>query len=135
MSDSDDPFAELDRLYERLTEGLTPGGLAALAPVPVDVAETDGEVVVTADLPGYASDDIDVTVDDRTLTIEAERDEDETAARGRYIRRERRHRRVHRSVALPADVAEGEATADYEHGVLTVRLPTESGEGHTIEVE
>ena len=37
----DDPFAELDRLFDRLSEGFTPGGLSALAPVSVDVAETD----------------------------------------------------------------------------------------------
>ena len=131
----DDPFAELDRLFDRLSEGFTPGGLSALAPVSVDVAETDDEVVVAADLPGYDAADIGVTVDDRTLTIEADRDEEETATEGRYVRRERRHRGVHRSVTLPTDVDEGGATADYENGVLTVRLPTESGDGHRIEVE
>lgn len=131
----DDPFAELDRLFDRLSEGFTPGGLSALAPVSVDVVETADEVIVTADLPGYDVADIDVTVDDRTLTIEADRDEAEAATEGRYVRRERRHSQVHRRVSLPAEVDETGATASYETGVLTVRLPTESGDGHRIEVE
>ncbi|MFB6302749.1 MAG: Hsp20/alpha crystallin family protein [Haloferacaceae archaeon] len=132
MSGSDDPFAELDRLFDRLTEEVGVGGRAT---VPVDVVEVDDEVVVTADLPGYDADDIDVTVDGRTLTIRADRDEADTAE-GRYVRRERRrHRETSRSVSLPADVVEAEASADYADGVLTVRLPTASGDGHRIEVE
>lgn len=132
--DPDDPLADLDRLFDRLTEGFGAGGLADLAPVPVDVVAADDEVVVTADLPGYDPDDVGVTVDGRTLTIRAERDESETVE-GRYVRRERRHREASRSVTLPTDVVESEATADYANGVLTVRLPTGSDEGHRIEVE
>ncbi|MFB6280934.1 MAG: Hsp20/alpha crystallin family protein [Haloferacaceae archaeon] len=134
MSGSDDPFAELDRLFDRLTEGLGAGGIADLAPVPVDVVETGDEVVVTADLPGYDAENIEVTVEDRTLTIRAERDEDGTVE-GRYVRRERRRREASRRVALPTEVVESEATADYADGVLTVRLPATTEEGHRIEVE
>ncbi|MFB6079587.1 MAG: Hsp20/alpha crystallin family protein [Haloferacaceae archaeon] len=135
MSGSDDPFAELDRLFDRLTEGFDAGGPADLVPVSVDVVEADDAVVVTADLPGYAPGDIDVTVDGRTLSIRADRDEHEEETEGRYVRRERRHRATSRSVSLPTDVVEAEATATYENGVLTVRLPTGAGDGHRIEVE
>jgi HSP20 family protein len=135
MSGSDDPFAEIERLFDRVTEGLGAGGLADLAPVPVDVVETADEVVVSADLPGYDADDIDVTLDGRTLTIRAERTGEETQHAGQYVRRERRHDEASRSVTLPAEVVEADASADYADGVLTVRLPTASGEGHQIEVE
>lgn len=135
MRGRDDPFGDLDRLFERLTEGFGTGGLAELAPVPVDVVETDEAVVVTADLPGYDPDDIDVSVSGRTLTLRAARDDEEELTEGRYVRRERRHRETSRSVGLPADVDEGAADAAYGNGVLTVTLPKAEGDGHHIEVE
>lgn len=137
MSKGTDPFTELNRMFDRLAEGLGEGGLAEPTAVPVDVAETDDEVVVTADLPGYDPDDIDVAVDGRTLTIGATREtaEQDEGDEGRYLRRERRRQRTSRSVTLPADVAEREATADYDAGVLTVTLPKTHGGGHRIEIE
>lgn len=134
MDRSDDPFSELERLFERMTEGFD-AGVTDLAPVPVDVVETDDAVVVTADLPGHAADDIDVTVDGRTLTVRAETGREDETVEGRYVRRERRHREHSRRVTLPADVDEAAATADYGRGVLTVRLPKASGDGHRIAVE
>jgi HSP20 family protein len=135
MTDRDDPFAEIERLVDRLG-GLEGAGLAT-ASVPVDVVDGDDEVVVRADLPGYEVDDIDVTVDDGTLALRAAREAATTEEGDDYVRRERERRRVSRQLSLPAPVVEEEATASYDDGVLTVRLPKRdaSGEGHEIEVE
>lgn len=109
--------------------------------ISVDVAEDDDEVTVTADLPGFEKDDIDISVRDGRLTIRAEREE-ETEEEGEeeaetYHRRERIHREVSRTLRIPADVDEEDASASYQDGVLTVALPKSETreEGHSIDVE
>lgn len=138
-----DPFTEIEELFDRLSAELGDVGadLGVGGDVRVDVAETDDAVVVTADLPGYDADDIEVTVKERSVEIAAERERDEAVAgedaEGRFHRRERSHDRVSRTVSLPTTVAEDEATAAHENGVLTVTLPKREveGEGHSIDIE
>ena len=98
------------------------GGQANAA---VDVADRGDELVVTADLPGYTKEDIDVTLRGETLRITAEQrqESEEGDGDGRYIRKERRHKSVSRSVSLPEEVDEEGVSADYRNGVLTVTLP------------
>ncbi|SEH36655.1 heat shock protein Hsp20 [Halopenitus malekzadehii] len=148
-----DPFEEMERLFERMNReferigGDLEAGFGDLESglgreISIDVAEDESTVTVTADLPGYDRDDIDVTVSDRTLTIAAERDEsvehsvDEEDAL-EYHRRERRRRSVSRRVRLPSDVDETAAEAAYFNGVLTVELPKTDvdADGHRIDVE
>ncbi|MFB6160391.1 MAG: Hsp20/alpha crystallin family protein [Haloferacaceae archaeon] len=132
MTDRDDPFAEIERLVEQFggVEGFT------TASVPVDVVDAAEAVVVRADLPGFDAADIDVTVDDGTLALRATREAATAEADERYVRRERERREVSRRLSLPAPVREREATASYDDGVLTVRLPKrDDGEGHEIEIE
>lgn len=114
----------------------------------VDMADYDDELVVMADLPGYDRSEIDVRAVDGRLTIRAERDaveepqaageEGETSGH-RYLRRERRHESVTRTIDLPTAVMEEDASATYHNGVLTVTVPKEQhgedGEGHRIDVE
>jgi len=149
MTDRYDPFEEIEELFDRMSRQFEDLGREVESELPavvggeprVDVAETDDEVRVTADLPGFERDDIEVTVDETALTIAAEREEDvEETAGGdaRYHRRERRRRSVSRRIRLPADVEADAAEATHANGVLTVRLPKvapEEGGGHTIEVE
>jgi HSP20 family protein len=85
---------------------------------------------VTADLPGFEKEDIEVTLADRTLRIEAEHDA-EVSTEGEYVRRERRHESASRSVRLPEAVAEEGIEATHSNGVLTVTLPKRDAEGGT----
>jgi len=137
MSDRCNPFEEIEELFDQLNSGfpeLDRGLGAELGGqgIKVDVADNRDEIIVAADVPGFSSGDIDVTVQDRRLTIAAEssgatEEEDETA---QYYRRERTRRSVSRTVTLPTDVEETEASASYENGVLTVELPkVTAGEG------
>lgn len=137
-----DPFKEIEELFEQLNSGFAEMGEefedlgAAGAGIHVDVAETDDEVVVTADVPGFDAEDIDVSVVDRQLRISAEHSEEteEEDEDTKYYRRERSQRSVSRTVSLPADVEEREASASYENGVLTVELP-KAGEDGGIDIE
>jgi HSP20 family protein len=118
MSDRD-PFSEIERAFDMLGEqfGVDVGA------VPVDVVDEGDAFVVHADLPGYDSDDIDVQlVEERDLTISAASSQERDSTDGQYVQRERRQQSLSRSVHLPEAVDEGETTASYDSGVLTVRL-------------
>ena len=145
MSRRRDPFKDIEELFDRLNVGFGDLGreleseFSGAGRMHVDVADADDRVVVTADVPGYEKEDIEVSVRGRELRITAERDtqresRDEDA---HYYRRERSQRRVSRSVPLPVDVEEDRATAGYENGVLTVELPKRDHEdrGHDIDVK
>ncbi|MFB6097227.1 MAG: archaeal heat shock protein Hsp14 [Haloferacaceae archaeon] len=132
MDRSRSPFRDIERMFERMNEQFEESSGMA-----VDVAENDEEVTVTADLPGYDRDQIDVTVDDRRLTIRAER-ERETETDEEYHRRERSFRRQTRTITLPAEVDERAASATYRNGVLEITLPKEGEpeeEGHSVDIE
>lgn len=139
------PFDELEQFFGRspLRGDRTWGregawGRGADHDADVDVADYDDEVVVMADLPGYDREHIEVHATDGRLTIRAERDAETEGGEGRYLRRERRHESVTRTIDLPAAVLEEEASAAYRNGVLTVTLPKEhrdDEDGHRIDVE
>ncbi len=101
---------------------------------PVDVEETDTEIVVRASAPGYAPEDITVTTDDGDLVIEGARDAARDDEDARYVVRERRSGRFYRRIPLPAAVAAADASARYAQGVLTVRIP-KAAEARTTAIE
>lgn len=119
------------------------------ADVAVDVAEDDEELRITADLPGFDREEIDVELRDEALTIAAMREEtsetdvdaDEGGDDGegdvRYHVRERRRRAVSRRIPLPAPIDPEGASASHTNGVLTVTLPKRSAtdsDGHSIDI-
>ena len=127
-------------MFERMNQQL---GQLNEMPVPgtqqlsVDLADREDAFEVTADLPGHDREDIDLSVADRTLRISAEHDDSTEAGDGDYLRRERRRRSVSRSLSLPEDVAEEEASATYTNGVLTVTLPkaTDLDDSRSIDID
>jgi len=91
----------------------------------MDLYETDDDVVIQVALPGVDPDAIDVSVTDQTVSIQGEmKPEDEDQDR-RYVHRERRFGRFHRTVALPSNVEGSKAEATYERGILTLTIPKE----------
>ncbi|MBD3368973.1 Hsp20 family protein [Candidatus Fermentibacteria bacterium] len=89
----------------------------------VDVAETDGEVKVSAELPGMTEDDIDVEVDEEKVTISGEKmQQTEEEEGGRYWR-ESSYGSFLRQIPLPSSIEVDNARASFKNGVLQVTLP------------
>ena len=143
MAGRPNPFRELDELIERMNRqfGELSGGFESrsmLSDVSVDVADGGDRLVVTADLPGFSGDDIDLRVDRESLTISAEYETDEEEETAQFHRQERRRESVRRQLPLPEAVDGEHASATYNNGVLTVTLPKldpESSSGYQIDVE
>lgn len=91
----------------------------------VDVEEAADELLLTAELPGMLEEDINIDIETNILTIRGEkREAREEADEGhRYHVRERRHGSFHRAFTLPWSVEADAIGAEFEGGVLTVRLP------------
>jgi HSP20 family protein len=139
MPDRPNPFEEVERFLTEMNRNLGDVGVGpTLHDFAVDVAETDEAVVVTADLPGFETDDVTISLSGRDLSIEADREDQAAVEDATYVRRERSHRRLSRTVRLPAAVDESAASASYTAGVLTVTLPRETVEAaddsHTIDI-
>jgi HSP20 family protein len=147
MSSRSNPFEELERLFERLSrqfedpsrvwEADNPLGewTAGVEELAVDLVEHDEEFVVTVDLPGFEQEDVDIQVTDHTLRIEAERDDTTEEHEQNYLRRERRHETMRRSLQLPDEVDKQDATARMKQGVLTITLPkVEVEQARTIDI-
>ena len=84
----------------------------------------DGTLVVRADLPGIDPDkDVEISLADHTLTIEAERREETKEEERRYSLSEVRYGRFSRSLELPEGATEADIKASYTDGVLEVRIP------------
>ncbi len=134
MMRAHDLFDELDRLFA------TPGELSEEAEYgpAVDVYETDDEVVVKAQLPGVKKEDLDVNIQENTLTIRAETRREEEVDEEGYFRRELRYGSWARRLPLPAEVDEEQVSAKLTDGLLEVRAikrETPAETGKHIEVE
>ncbi|MFC6826698.1 archaeal heat shock protein Hsp14 [Halopelagius fulvigenes] len=141
------PFDDFETLFERMSKQFDDmsrqferSNVAGMASdVNVDIADEGEEFVVVADLPGYEKEEIDLTVTERVLTIEATHEDSAEHDSEEYIRRERRHESVRRDARLPDDVVADEASASYNNGVLTVTLPKvttdDDEDSHRIDVE
>jgi HSP20 family protein len=95
--------------------------LATWAP-PVDIYETENELVLKADLPGLQDKDIDVRVENNMLTIRGERKSEKDVNEDSYFRVERATGPFTRSFSLPNTVSSESVRAEYRNGVLTLHL-------------
>lgn len=100
----------------------------------IDVAQQGQELVVTADLPGVAAEDLDVQINEGHLVIAGER-RSETATQSKGVQLvERTCGRFMRSIPLPEGIQAGDAQATMNEGVLEIRLPLPSEKQRRIEV-
>ena len=95
--------------------------LATWAP-PVDIYETENELVVKADLPDLREEDIDVRVENNTLTIRGERKFEKDVNEDNYLRVERAYGPFIRSFNLPNTVSSENIRAEYRNGVLSLHM-------------
>jgi HSP20 family protein len=89
----------------------------------MDLVESDGEYVLKADLPGLSEGDVKIEVDDRVLTISGERKSETEDRKEGYYRIERSYGSFARSLTLPEGVDSEAVKANFENGVLEVRIP------------
>jgi len=118
-----DPFANLRVFEDAVTRMLSePRANRPWSPA-VDIFETENDLVLKADLPDVDQKEIDVRIENNTLTIEGNRKfEKEEAGKG-YHRIERSYGHFTRSFAVPSTFDTEKIGASYKNGVLTVTLP------------
>src|SRR5262249_29959154 len=92
------------------------------APV-VDIYEKDGNIVLKAELPGVDPKDVDIRLENNTLTLKGERKFDREVSKENYHRGERAYGAFTRSFALPNVVDQNNIKAEYKDGVLQMTLP------------
>ena len=117
MSNMYDPFESLrrfDRLFNEGTRGTA---------MPMDLYRSGDTFTVRMDLPGVDADSIDIDVDDRTLTVRAERHQDEHAEGATWVSRERMTGTYARQLTLGRGLALDKISAEYRDGVLTLQIP------------
>ena len=115
----------MDRLFEEsfLRPDLFGGGETAASALPLDMYETENDVVVKASVPGVKPEDIQVTVTGDLLTIKGEFKSEEKTGKRNVLRQERRYGSFCRQLGLPSGVDSNKAAASFENGVLTLTLP------------
>ena len=102
----------------------------------MDVYETDEQVVVTVELPGIKAEDVEVSVEDSTLTLSGKREFASEVTEESYHRIERRYGAFSRAVSLPPQVDTAKVEARYEEGILTVEVPkVEKAKPKKIEIK
>lgn len=142
-----DPFEvaqrEFDTMLGRWIGNRGGEASAGLAPYGVDVREDENHLYVEAELPGFRKEEVDITLENQTLAITAQRSSDNragngnsqgngnggqptqapaTAPQGDWLLRERRYTRFQRSFTLPPTVNEQSVNARLQDGVLLITL-------------
>lgn len=126
-----DVFDRLDRMFEDWMRGissrwplLSGGDLLAERMIRVDEFRDDGDLVIRAELPGIDPDrDVELTVSDNMLHIDAERREEEKVEEKGYLRHELRCGTFSRTLPLPEGASESDVKASYRDGILEIRIP------------
>ena len=130
MLNAMDRLVDSDTLDRRYVARPTNWGLA------LDVTESEDDYTLKASLPGIAPEDIDISFEKDLLTIKGESKEEQEVEDRRYHLRERRYGSFCRSIRLPKAIDAENIEANYEAGVLSLRLPKlEEAKPKRIEVK
>ncbi len=142
-----DPFDIIRRFREEMEDTFHDfmGGLSSSFPglkefrtPPIDIQETENEIIVHADIPGYSKKEIDIEIAGDRLRIKAESKVEKEEEKKGYHRRERSYKGFYRELLLPKGTKSKpeESKASYKNGVLEVILPkTEEEKGKKLKIE
>jgi HSP20 family protein len=131
-----DPFREfisiqdrMNRMFEQtLSRSRAEDGAATSTwTPPVDIYETPDTIVIKAELPGVSREDIEIQIDDNTLTLKGERRFSKDVQEESYLRIERTYGSFHRCFTLPATIQQEKIRAVCRDGVLELALPKAEG--------
>lgn len=127
-----DPFRDLITLREKMNrlfeEAYSARGeerdLVSSSWTPsVDIYETEQQLVLTAELPGIEDKDIEIKIEDNTLTLKGERKFEKETKEENYHRIERAYGSFYRSFSLPPYIDQDNIGAEHQHGVLKITMP------------
>lgn len=126
-----DPFHEMMLLRDAMEHAFQEGIMrpaSSLLPtgrngIPIDISEQENTYVVRASLPGVRPENTEVTIEGDTVTIQASTTDEERREGQSYLVRERRTGSFRRTITLPTTINPERASASFDHGILTIRLP------------
>jgi len=128
-----DPFRDLvslqdrmNRLFDESVRNVKPGDEALSSAIwspAVDIYETDDEVVVKAELPEVNQKDIDIQIENNTITLRGERKFNKETKKENFHRIERAYGSFSRSFTLPGTIDQERIRADYKDGILKISMP------------
>lgn len=121
--------SEMDTLFERFLP--EPWGTSMFEALParfgwgprIDLAESENEITVKAELPGVAPEDVSVEIVGNSLTIHGEKKEQKQEKQANYHYVERQYGAFRRTIQLPSTVDQDKAKATFKDGVLSLTLP------------
>ena len=125
-----DPFRELNTITDRMnrlfnetygTQSREEGLTSSFVPA-VDIYEDEHYVTVKMEVPGIDQKDIDVRLENNTLTVRGERKFDKEEKEENFHRIERRYGSFYRAFTLPNTLDAEKVQADYENGILKIKL-------------
>ena len=127
-----DPFRDLVTLREKMnrlfeeaysSRGSEKDLITSTWTPSVDIYETDHELVLTAELPGIEDSDINIEIEDNTLTIKGERKFEKEIKEENYHRIERAYGSFAHSFSLPPNIEQEKISAEHEIGILKITMP------------
>ena len=128
---------EIDRVFDSFFgngNGSDEAAAATWTPR-VDLAETEDGYLIHLDVPGMSKEDLDINFHENALTVRGERKAEEASEQRNYVRVERAYGSFYRSFTLPKAIKHEGIEANYQDGVLTVRVPkAEESKPRRIEV-
>ncbi|MFD1328210.1 Hsp20/alpha crystallin family protein [Mycoplana ramosa] len=139
---TNDPFFSLQQGMNRLFDEVFQGTRSPIAEreqgmlMPrINVSETENQIRVTAELPGVAEEDVDITLDDDLLTIRGEKRTEAKEEKENYHFVERSFGQFQRSIRVPHSINPDDVHADMTNGVLTITLPKNAAQEQTRRIK
>jgi len=103
-------------------------GLMAMLRPSLDITETDKTYTINIEVPGVSENDIELMVEDDTLVVRGEKNRESVEDGEQFHRVERSFGRFQRMLTLPGDTDIDNISADFDNGVLSIRLPRKEGQ-------
>jgi HSP20 family protein len=129
-----EPFDSMEKMMDEMNVLVPRMSQQGNIVPPVDIYETDKNVVVETPMPGIDPSKIEISIENGVLSIKANSERKTEVDEKNYYRKEVRQGSMFRQVALPARVEEKSAEASFENGILKIALPKKE-EQKMIKVE
>jgi HSP20 family protein len=113
---------EIDRLFSGFAQGIGPSGMQSIIPN-IEISETDKEIEVSAEMPGLERKDVEISIEDDTLTIRGEKKVEEHQKDKNVQLSERSYGVFYRVLQLPPGIDPSSVQATMSNGILKVTIP------------